>query len=327
MAIESRRERAEPLLIGTRGSRLALRQAQEVMSLFGAAFPELPVGLKQVRTSGDEQQSSALDRFGQTGVFTRELEAALLDERVQLAVHSLKDMPVDSPAGLLLGAVPPRADSADWLVSNEGYTLDILPQGARVATGSPRRKAQLLALRPDVQVVPIRGNVDTRLKKLADGQADALVLAAAGLTRLGLQDTPHEALEFDQMLPAPGQGALGVQASMSLYGFSIHGVYMSELLAGINDPLSYRTAAAEKAVLRHFGGGCHVPLGAVCEQPDPDTLLLRAGVFSVDGRRAVRTALSGAAANPDDLGRRVAEDLLEKGGREIIFEPDRGEGK
>ncbi|MDX6554010.1 MAG: hydroxymethylbilane synthase [Miltoncostaeaceae bacterium] len=239
------------------------------------------------------------------GLFVKELEEALLDGRADLAVHSAKDLPGELPEGLAVLAVPPRADPRDVVVGPPGG-LAALPAGARVATGSPRRAAQVLALRPDLEVVPIRGNVDTRLRKLADGAADALVLAAAGLERLGLDPEGAEALAVDACTPAPGQGLLAIEGRADRAD-------LVAALTPLDDPLANACLRAERALLARLGGGCMTPVGALCTAGDAGRLAITAFAGAADGSRGERVAAEGPADDPEALGARAAEKLREVG--------------
>jgi hydroxymethylbilane synthase len=231
----------------------------------------------------------------------KELEEALLDGRADLAVHSAKDLPGELPEGLAVLAVPPRADPRDVVVGPPGG-LAALPAGARVATGSPRRAAQVLALRPDLEVVPIRGNVDTRLRKLGEGAADALVLAAAGLERLGLAPEGAEALDVDACTPAPGQGLLAIEGRAGRAD-------LAAALAALDDPAAHACLRAERALLAGLGGGCMTPVGAYCAPSGAGRLAITAFIGEPDGSRGERVRVEGDAADPEALGARAAAKL------------------
>ncbi len=270
--------------VATRGSKLALAQSRLAVEALSRRYPEHDFRLEPVETQGDRRQSLALTNAPQEGVFVRELEGALLKGRAELAVHSLKDLPTQETAGLTLAAYLPRADARDVLVSRDGSRLMTLPGGARVGTGSPRRVAQLLAARPDLRPVPIRGNVDTRLGKVADGAVDAVILAAAGVERLGRRGELHEVLPFDVMLPAPGQGALVLQA--------VEGSEAAHLAAAVDDHATRQAVEAERAVLRGLGGGCLSAIGAYAAVEGSE-LRLQATVLTEDGGRVARATASG----------------------------------
>jgi hydroxymethylbilane synthase len=317
-----------PLRVGTRASALALTQTEQV----GAALTALgqPVEVVRISSRGDVDSSPLVDLAGRmsgAGIFTSALRDALLAGEIDLAVHSLKDLPVQTPEGLVLAAVPARADAADLLVTLDGRGLADLPAGARIGTGSPRRAALLRAARPDVEVVPVRGNVDTRLRLLEGGNGrgrlDAVVLAAAGLSRLG-RAVRAERLVAPVMLPAPGQGALAVEMRA--------GDPAVAKVAGLDDVQTRRCVCAERAVLARLGAGCTAAVAALAvpaaaEQgrlargtPDPDQarLALRAVVLAVDGSRRSSAEAVGPAAEPEQLGAEVGDQLLAAGAAELL---------
>ncbi|HOX37880.1 MAG TPA: hydroxymethylbilane synthase [Candidatus Brocadiia bacterium] len=304
------------VLIGTRGSALAVSQTGSVISAIERRFSGVRCEIRVIRTHGDETDKP-LPEIGLTGVFTREIGKALLRGEIHLAVHSLKDLPSVMFKGTMLGAVPTREDPTDWLVSRDGVAPEGLPEGATVGTGSARRRAQLLRLRPDLRIVGARGNVDTRLRKLERGEFDALVLAASGLIRLRRNDVPHCVLSTDRILPAPGQGALGIEVPVGLE--KIGGVPVGALLAAIDDQATHRCAIAERALTERLGGGCNVPLGGLC-RAEGGRLILRAELLSADGRDCVAAELSGDFSEPRELGVGVAEALLNTGGDAILRE-------
>lgn len=295
-----------PIRIGTRASKLALTQSQWAADQIAAAHPGLTCELVRITTSGDRQTTQPLPQIGGKGLFTQELEEALLGGAIDLAVHSLKDLPTQLPEGLAVACVPARAPANDALIIAERHVANgvsrfrDLPPRARVGTSSPRRAAQLLLARPDLRCEPIRGNLDTRLRKLAKGPFDAIVLALAGLTRLGLAEKATEVLPFDLMLPAPGQGALAIEAKA--------GTEAAARAAAIADKAATVAVAAERALLDALGGGCSMPLGAYAERMG-NSLRLRAILFSPDGSRAARADRSGAAADPLALAGSVAREL------------------
>ncbi len=297
------------LIAGTRGSALALRQTGMVVEALRAAHADLHVGVVEVRTEGDRDRSTPLSVLGGKGIFVKELELALLERRIDFAVHSLKDVPSALPEGLALAAVLRRGDVRDALVSREGCTLSELPSGARIGTGSRRRRAELLHLRPDVQPVEVRGNVDTRIRRVREGAVNAVVLAAAGLERLGRLDEAAQVFEVDELLPAIGQGALAVETRAD-------DAQTRALLGAIDDAETHRCVRAERAFLRRLGGGCTTPAAAYCVQQG-DALLLRGLVAGEDGT-LLREALRGPADTPDALGERLAEALAARGALELI---------
>jgi len=299
--------------IGTRGSRLAMTQSAMVARALEAANPGLRAELVKVTTSGDRLRRAPLPEVGGKGLFTREIEERLLAGDIHLAVHSLKDLPTDLPDGLAVLAVPERAPANDALVSPGGLSLVELPPGSRVGTSSPRRTAQLLAARPDLEVVPIRGNLDTRLRKLASGNYDAIVVALAGLERLGLRDARCRVLTFEEMLPAPGQGALAVEGPAGVE-------WLRETVEPINHCPTALAVRAERAVLKALGGGCALPLGTYAEVSG-QRLAIRAVVASEDGKRVCRAEASGPAEELDRLSHQAAARLLEAGAAEMLHRP------
>jgi hydroxymethylbilane synthase len=289
------------LVIASRGSQLALWQARWVAAQLSAAGH--PCRIEIVKTTGDKITDVPLAKVGTKGLFTKEIEEALLDGRADLAVHSLKDLPTELPEGLVLAAVPEREDPRDAVV---GKTLVRLPLGARVGTSSLRRAAQLRQLRPDLQVESVRGNLDTRLRKLDEGQYDAILLAAAGLKRLGWGDRIAEILPPEQMCPAVGQGALAIETRA---GF--------EKVAMLDHADTHTAVLAERAVLAALGGGCQVPIGAYATVSEGHIHVL-AIVAAPDGTQVIRAEAEGGAAQAAEVGARLAADLLQRGAREIL---------
>lgn len=302
------------LIIGTRGSALALWQAQHVAENLKALIPNLDVAIQEIKTLGDRVRDRALSEVGGKGLFVKEIETALAAGEIDLAVHSLKDMPTAQPPGLTLAAVLERADPRDALLVRGGGDLHGLPGGARVGTSSMRRRAQLLAARPDLQVVDLRGNVDTRLRKLREGQYDAVILAVAGLERLGHVGAISQLLPFEIMLPAVGQGALCIETRAD-------DTATRALITPLDHAPTHRAAQAERAFLRRLEGGCQVPIGAYA-QVNGGRIHLRGLVASLDGRRIVRDEIDGPAA--EALGIELAERLLAAGGDQILAEVRRG---
>ncbi len=298
-----------PVVIGTRGSPLARIQAEEVAAALRGQHPEREVRLHIVQSRGDRDREASLVDMG-LGVFTGELEAALQAGDVDAAVHSLKDLPTELPEGLTIAAVPPRQDSRDVLVSRDGSALDGLAPRASVGTSSPRRAALVLALRPDLELLPIRGNVETRLRKALDGDYDAVVLAAAGLRRLGLESHAAEVFDPAVFVPAPGQGALAVEVRAD-------DREMVELVSPLSHAPTAAAVAAERAFLRALGGGCRVPVGAY-GRVEGETVLLTGLVVSDDGSRVYRTTLDGRTSDPDEVGRRLAREVLAMGASALV---------
>jgi hydroxymethylbilane synthase len=296
------------LLLATRGSPLALWQARAAQGLLGGASHAAELAI--VESTGDRDAHTDLAALGRTGVFTAEIDAAVLTGRAHVGVHSLKDMPTTLPAGLVLAAVLPRGPFEDALVSSAGTKLATLPAGARVATGSVRRIAMLRNARPDLDVVAIRGNVDTRVAKLASGHADALILARAGLERLGLAHHVAEILGPPRFLPAVGQGIVGLTCRADDRA-------TREILERIGDPATFAAAQAERALLARLHGGCNAPVGALARVENGE-LALTARVLSLDGRTALEDVLHGPAARADELGAELAERLAARGAAELI---------
>jgi len=303
------------LTIATRGSKLALTQTEWVRGKIMAAHPEIEVDLLRIRTTGDKILDKPLAKIGGKGLFVKEIEEALLDGRADLAVHSMKDMPADIPAGLVIGAVPVRENPGDAIISREGVHLDAIPDGARIGTSSLRRAAQLLAHRPDLRIVPLRGNVDTRLRKLEAGDVDAIILAAAGLSRLGLSDKITQVLPADLMLPAIGQGALAIEMRDG-------DAATSAAIRFINDADTEVTVAAERAFLGTIGGGCEVPVAAAAHL-EGGGITLRGFVGSVDGRHSIYREGMETRQEARTLGRAIAREILEAGGKAILAEIER----
>jgi hydroxymethylbilane synthase len=306
-----------PLRLGTRASALARWQAEWVRAQLQALGHSVELVL--ITTSGDTSQgvdttpAQAVAALGTVGVFTKELQRALLDGRIDLAVHSLKDLPTDPVEGLCLAAVPPRETVADVLVSRNALSLASLPAGSRIGTGSLRRRAQLLHHRPDLQMLDIRGNVDTRLKKVQAGEFDAIVLAEAGLRRLELADQITERLTTDLMLPAVGQGALGIETRHD-------DTVTRNAVAMLNDADAYAAVVAERALLAALRGGCLAPVAAWCRTNKDDSLLqLDAVVLSPDGRqRLAASHVQSRHDSPQQLGETVANELLQAGAAALI---------
>lgn len=299
------------LRLGTRKSAMAMAQS----GLVAQAITERTghqVELVGVTTHGDVSRAH-LTQIGGTGVFVSALRDALTGGEVDLAVHSLKDLPTAQPDGIVLAAVPPRDDPRDALIARDGAKLADLPPGATIGTGSPRRAAQILLLRKDLHCVPIRGNADTRLRKVLAGELDAVVLAYAGLARLGRLDAVSQVFEPDDMLPAPGQGALAVECRASDQP-------LAELLAAIDDPLSRAAVAAERTLLATLEGGCHAPIAAFAGGTAAE-LHLEAAVIAADGRQVMRERGAGVPADAEQLGRDLARRLLNDGAGSLITVP------
>jgi hydroxymethylbilane synthase len=299
------------LIIGTRGSGLAMAQTTQVRESLLKAHPGLVVEVRIIKTSGDMFQNVSLAAAGGKGLFTKEIEEQLLAGGIDLAVHSMKDLPTELPDGLTIGATPRREDPRDVLITKKYNSVDELPVGARVATSSVRRRAQLLARRPDLQFEEMRGNLDTRLRKLSENDAlDATLLAAAGLNRLGIrQQWPTLRwcpLDFDVMIPAVGQGIVAIEVRAE-------DLATQELIAPLNDADALACGEAERAFLHALGGGCHVPYAGHAEVCGNELKFI-GGVFSPDGKRAERVTLTGAKAEALSLGEQAAARLVSRGG-------------
>lgn len=297
------------LRLGTRSSALARWQAQWVADQLTTAGVE--VELVPIATRGDASQQTKIDELGSPGVFTKELQRALLANQIDLAVHSLKDLPTDAVEGLELAAVPQRESALDVLLSREGFTLSQLPFGATIGTGSARRRAQLLHVRPDLEMEAIRGNVDTRLRKLSDGEFDAIVLAHAGLKRLELDNQITEYLQPGVMLPAVGQGALAIEIRSS-------DTATRAMVEQLDYPASRRAVLAERALLAALGAGCLAPVGAWARLQADGRLRLDAAVLSLDGKRRIAASDHAAVEDCLRLGADVADQLKGQGALEII---------
>jgi hydroxymethylbilane synthase len=295
--------------IGTRGSKLALAQTAWVKAKIEEQYPDARIETILIKTSGDRFSETSIRAIGGKGIFTKEIEDALLSDEIDLAVHSMKDLPTELPAGLTVAAVPRREDPRDVLVSARGITLDQLPAGAKLGTGSLRRTAQILHYRQDISVMPIRGNVDTRLKKLDEGEFDALVMAAAGLKRIGREEKITEYISNEICVSAAGQGALGLE--------SREDDPAREQLSFLHDPASFAEVSAERSFLKRLGGGCHVPVGARANA-EGEKLTLFGVVSSPDGISLYRGETSGTVIDAKDLGQELAERLLSRGAQVIL---------
>jgi hydroxymethylbilane synthase len=295
--------------LGTRASPLARWQADWVAGQLRAAGVE--VELVPIATQGDQVQTGPIGAIGTQGVFTKEIQRALLDRRIDLAVHSLKDLPTDPVSGLCLAAVPPREAVGDALVGRGLTTFDALPQAAVLGTGSVRRRAQLWHARSDLRMEDVRGNVDTRLRKLDEGQYDALILAEAGLRRLGLADRISQVLPKSLILPAVGQGALGLESREDDHA-------TRACLTPLDDPATHAAVLAERALLAALRGGCLAPVGAWGRIEQDGQLHLTAAVLSGDGRTRLTTAIAGAPVDAAALGRQAADSLLLQGAADLI---------
>lgn len=299
------------LTFATRPSALARWQTQWVIRALQNIYPNLECEEKVITTQGDKILDKPLPEIGGKGLFTQELESELLNWDIHCAVHSLKDLPVENPAGLTVGCIPARADVRDALISANGYTLATLPNGASVGTSSLRRAAQILSLRPDLRIQSLRGNIDTRLRKALDGQYDAIILAGAGLTRLGLDSHVTEWLSLDVMLPAPGQGALAIQCRAD-------DEVTLTLLSKLKDQATRKAVTAERAFLQGLGGGCAVPVAAFAtvESQTSKVIQLTGLVISEDGKTVVKVTDEGMVAL--ELGKKLSQQAIAQGADEIL---------
>jgi hydroxymethylbilane synthase len=299
------------LVIATRKSKLALWQAEHVAALLRKAHAGLVVELLPMSTKGDRILDRSLAAIGGKGLFIKELESALEDGRAHLAVHSMKDVPGELPAGMTLAAMLPRADPRDALITRGARELGELPRGARLGTSSLRRRAQLLAIRPDLVITTLRGNVETRLKRLDDAELDAIVLAAAGLTRLGLQSRIAALLDPGVSLPAVGQGVIGIECRSD-------DLPAREAVRALNDPAAYAAVSAERAFARRLGGSCQSPIAAFAELDAQQGLTLRGLVAEPDGSRLIRDSIAGSITRAEALGDELAERVLTAGAGELL---------
>lgn len=302
--------------IGTRQSKLALWQTEHVKAELKKYRPDLEIEVVHINTKGDKILDVALSKIGDKGLFTKELENALLNNEVDLAVHSLKDLETNMPAGLALAAVSKRHEVNDVIIAREkGVTIDSIKVGGTVGTGSLRRRSQLLNLRPDLKVAELRGNVPTRIQKYLDSDWDAIILARAGVERLGLEEHISSVIPVDMMLPAVGQGALGIQIREG--DTSTH-----EIVQCLHDQLIFAAVSAERAFLRELQGGCQVPIAAHAVTK-PNGLFLKAYIGTIDGTEAMRGYVRGSKYEAEELGTGLARDMFNDGGKEIIATIDR----
>lgn len=299
------------LVIATRGSRLALWQANHVKSLIEEGFPGVTASLNVIQTKGDKILDAPLAKIGGKGLFVKEIEEALLDGRADLAVHSIKDVPMELPEELIIGCVPKRESPADCFLSRSYPSLKDLPNGALVGTSSLRRKAQLLASRPDLKIHDLRGNIDTRLGRLESGDYDAIVLAEAGLFRLGLHARHMASFRPDELLPAVGQGALGIECRENDYDLLV-------LLASLEDRDTRVCVNAERAFMKELEGGCQIPAACHAEMIDEERVHVQGLAARENGREIIRAERVGDASESEKLGASLAQEILNKGGREIL---------
>ncbi|MEK7299907.1 MAG: hydroxymethylbilane synthase [Nitrospirota bacterium] len=300
------------LVLGTRASKLALQQSEWFQGQVQVIAPDITVTLTRIQTSGDKIVDVPLAKIGGKGLFVKEIEEALLSGEIDFAVHSMKDVPTQLPDGLEILCVPPREDSRDALISRTGCRFQELPVGARVGSSSLRRQSQFLHARPDLRIEMLRGNLDTRLKKLKEGQFDAIILAAAGLRRLGWTEEITEYLDPQLCLPAIGQGALGIEGRSN-------DQFVRSILSRLTHPPTQVAVTAERALLHRLEGGCQVPIAAYATLTN-DQVHLEGLVASVDGKTVIRDAVQGTRAEAQALGTRLAERLLARGADKILGE-------
>lgn len=298
------------IIIGSRGSKLALIQTNWVISELKKFYPDYEFQIKKISTSGDKITDVPLSRLGGVGIFTKELEVSLINEKIDIAVHSAKDIPTEIPSELTIGAMPKRVDPSDVLISTHNVHLEILLENARIGTSSLRRKAQLLALRPDFEIVDLRGNLNTRLKKVETEDLDAIILAHAGLIRMGYTGQISQVIPFDIMLPAVGQGSLGIEIRKN-------DERIRDIVAKLDDSLTRGEVEAERALLAKLQGGCQVPIGAYAKINGTE-LHLEAVICTLDGDHTIRDSLTGPADQPVRIGNDLASSMLESGGDKIL---------
>lgn len=300
------------LVIATRESPLALRQSEAIKDLLIACYPRISVELLGITTQADKNLDIVLTDIGGKGLFVKELEEALLDGRADIAVHSMKDVPMELPQELILPVIGKREDPRDAFVANQYQSLAELPRGASLGTSSLRRQTQMLAIRPDIEMKNLRGNINTRLRKLDEGDYYAIILAAAGLKRMNLASRIKSYLSFDESLPAAGQGALGIECRKD-------DIHTQNLIAPLNDVITATCVKAERALCRRLGGGCQVPVAAFA-QIHHDRLIVRGLVASRDGMRILRVKEIGFPTSAESIGIRAAEELLQLGAEKILQE-------
>ena len=300
------------VVVGSRGSKLALTQTNWVISELKRLNPEFEFLIEKISTKGDKITDVPLSRLGGTGLFTKELEVALIKEKIDIAVHSAKDVPTEIHEGLMIGATPKREDPHDVLISSNNATLEKLADDARIGTSSLRRKAQLLAFRPDFKILDLRGNLDTRLKKLDSDDMEAIIVAHAGLIRMGYTGTISQIIPFDIMLPAVGQGSLCIEIRKN-------DERIKKIVSRIDDRQTKIAVDCERALLAKLQGGCQVPIGAYAEVQE-NTVSIEAVISTLDGDHAIRDKHSGPIKQAAKIGEELAQRMLESGGEKILHE-------
>jgi len=296
--------------IGTRGSKLALMQTSFVADKLRKIMPETNIEICVIKTSGDIMQDVSLLTIGGQGVFVKELEDALLSKKIDLAVHSMKDVPGETPDELMFAAILPREDMRDVLVSRDNIKMESMPKGAKIGTGSQRRGAQIKAILPDINIVPLRGNIDTRLKKIETENLTGVILAAAGMKRMGLAERITQFLPVETMLPAVGQGALGLQIRKM-------DIDLIKICASLNDTTTATEVTAERSFLRSLGGGCRLPIAALGKL-EGQRLSLEGMIAAPDGSTMIREKVNGSREDAEELGETLANIILEKGGKKLL---------
>ncbi len=302
----------DTIRIGTRGSDLALAQAKMVADRLKKMYPELFIEVVPIKTRGDRMQNVSLVEIGGKGIFVKEIEESLFNGDIALAVHSMKDVPVELLDGMMIAAVPEREDPRDVLVSREGRKIEGMAQGARIGTGSLRRGMQLRKLMPDIEVVPIRGNIDTRIRKIATEDLEGIIIAAAGMKRVGRGADISQYIPIEIMMPAVGQGVLGIEVRED-------DRVIRDLVDPLNHPDTVVESAAERAFLRRLGGGCQVPIAGIAHKQG-DRLIVKGLVGSVDGTVMIMDEIRGDSSDAEEMGLTLAERILSRGGREVLDE-------
>jgi len=310
--LHERRRKIKKIRVGTRGSNLALVQANWVSDRLKSLYPDMSVAVVPIRTRGDRMQNISLVEIGGKGIFVKEIEETLLRGDIDIAVHSMKDVPVDLPDGLIIGAIPEREDPRDVLISREGTKMEGLSKGARLGTGSLRRGMQIKRLMPDIEIVPVRGNIDTRIKKIVTENLDGIIVAAAGMKRMGRGREISQYIPIEVMMPSAGQGVLGIEMRES-------DRETKALIAPLNHPDTVVEISAERAFLRRLGGGCQVPIAGIARKSG-NNLVIKGLVGSIDGRVMIMDEVRGDSSNWEDMGNTLAENILSMGGRAVLDE-------
>jgi len=307
-----RRRKIKKIRIGTRGSDLALVQANWVSDRLKSLYSDMSVEVVPIRTRGDRMQNISLVEIGGKGIFVKEIEEALLRGDIDIAVHSMKDVPVDLPDGLVIGAIPEREDPRDVLISGEGTKMEGLSKGARLGTGSLRRGMQIKSLMPDIEIVPVRGNIDTRIKKIVTENLDGIIIAAAGMKRMGRRGEITQYIPIEVMMPSAGQGALGIELREG-------DRETGDLISSLNHSDTEVEISAERAFLRRLGGGCQVPIAGIARKHG-ESLVIKGLVGSIDGKVMIMDEIRGNSGDWEYMGNTLAENILSSGGRAVLDE-------